>query len=760
MKKYLAVLILSLAFTGCANALEPVDPLVAEPVDTLVAEPVDPLVADPQETIFRSSLTDIVHEVQNQSDEYSDDLEFQDIDPNSMPFFKQMRLKLTNKYLEYTTKRDNSTRKPIHWKFWDKTEQQAVSDAENAQTQAETTNDIIDSINNEITKSLSDEELSLEGGINTEVTDKQLMLDADNITFDDETGDMIANGRPILVLPPQNTKVVANVMTYNEDSNIIKGEGDIVVTKDGKPIFSDYLEIDMNEETMQMNNMTAKTPNMNTKAESAIQKDGMLILTKGSMNSESESITRIASRMIGPRFHEMMVDEDSQALFFGNPEGNDLHIHFKDISIDAQKNHDVIKTKNITFYHKDRPFFRWPHLTIYTNKQRDYFEANYPEFGSRRKLGMFAGPGFVFGGPLGSVVKVIPFVNYKDDFGIGGMLKYINTHNRTELGYGSANEIFFLRGKQKFDDNLYLHYGANSYTDEWFMGARMAKYMAEIYYDKSYVNKNFLAKGLDLTFRHRAGFGLMEDDDRNYYGEKFSNATNMSTTRTRYMAEINQKLFKYLNEEKRTRFEAGILMQGSAALYGTGDTQFVARIGPNLKMQYKNWMQDISYFLTGYDDQSPMPRYDAYRYGRQSVRITEAFRLTKYLSVGWSGYISLSDDTPNGKMFQENAFLFSMGPDDFKIILGYDFVRQRTYFGFNVAFNPKGTEITYDKMVIKNPERLGKNSDENEHQVAYAAPRQNIEQPERKMFNKSSAPQVLQYAQVIEIEDPDKERID
>ena len=177
-------------------------------------------------------------------------------------------------------------------------------------------------------------------------------------------------------------------------------------------------------------------------------------------------------------------------------------------------------------------------------------------------------------------------------------------------------------------------------------------------------------------------------------------------------------------------------------------------------MQYKNWMQDISYFLTGYDDASPMPRYDSYRYGRQSVRITEAFRLTKYLSVGWSGYISLSDDTPNGKMFQENAFLFSMGPDDFKIILGYDFVRQRTYFGFNVAFNPKGTEITYDKMVIKNPERLGKNSDENEHQVAYAAPRQNIEQPERKMFNKSSAPQVLQYAQVIEIEDPDKERID
>ncbi len=41
-----------------------------------------------------------------------------------------------------------------------------------------------------------------------------------------------------------------------------------------------------------------------------------------------------------------------------------------------------------------------------------------------KKLGLFAGPGFVFGGPGGSVIKAIPFLNYQDDkFGFGGMLK-------------------------------------------------------------------------------------------------------------------------------------------------------------------------------------------------------------------------------------------------------------------------------------------------------------------------------------------------
>ena len=37
---------------------------------------------------------------------------------------------------------------------------------------------------------------------------------------------------------------------------------------------------------------------------------------------------------------------------------------------------------------------------------------------------------------------------------------------------------------------------------------------------------------------------------------------------------------------------------------------------------------------------------------------------------------NVSNDSPNGKTLQENAFYFSVGPDDLKFNLGYDFVRQ------------------------------------------------------------------------------------
>ncbi len=750
MKKYLIAIILILTFSSAAFSQD------VETYDDFSAQSAD------QDVLFKSFMPDIMNtpEIEEEKSDifyFDDDRQYSDIDPDNMPFFKQMRLKMTNKLLE--TQYKEPKKASGKWKFWNKKVEE--EETPNLPSESELSN----VLQEETSPDISDGALSLSGGINQSVTEKEMILDCDNVNFDEATGDMIAKGRPVLVVPPQNMKVVADEMTYNEYSNILKGTGNVIVYKDGMPTFGEYLEIDMNEETMFMDGVLSKSPNTYATAEKAVQKDGLLILTKGTFSSDKSEINRLVTRVAGPRFSSMMVDPESQALFFGNPEGNHLRFDMDAIYVDARKNHDVFKAKNIKIYHKDKYVMRIPSMTVYTNKKRTYFEANYPELGSVRKVGMFLGPGFTFSGPGSSIIKVIPFLNYKKDFGIGGMVKYLNNYNRTYFGYGSANDIFFLKGKQILDDNLTLSYGANTYNDEWFLGGRMAKYMAEINYDRAYYKNNFLAENMPLKFRHRVGFGLMQNDDRNYYGEKL-NTSNMSTTRTRYMAEINQTLYSFIDEEKRIKLNASFVMQGSAALYGTGDTQFVARIGPAVNLQYKNWMQTIGYYLTGYDDHTPMPAFDKYRYGRQSVYITEAFRLTKYLSVGWAGYINLSDDSPNGKMFQENAFLVSVGPDDFRIIFGYDFTRERTYFGINVAFDTKGTKVNYNKMEIKNPERLGKkykseDEEENERQVAFVKNTQRPEIPSMKRGKSGNTkPVILQYAQVINIEDPLKERID
>lgn len=756
MKRYLLAAVLILAFSNSSYA----EDLADSPVSNV------------QDVIFRSSLSNMIPDVDGTPDSYSYSFDYngsgmgistKDLDGDRMPFVKQMRLKISNKLtqekVQSTEDKKSSENK---FKFWTKKKsQEKQSDSTILQSES----DLVNSIQSETSSEISENTLSLEGGVNEEVTERQLILDAENVNYDEDTGDMVATGRPVLILPPQNIKIVADKMTYNDDSNILKGIGNVIVFKDGMPTKGSYLEVDMNEETMVMDNVESISDTTIMDAKKAIQKDGLIILHDGNFHSEESQVYRLMSRMVGPRFQNMIVPRESQALFFGDPTGNNVRLDIDEIYVDARKNHDVFKAKGIKVYKDGKYFFKWPSLTAYTNKEHDYFEANYPEFGTRRKVGLFVGPGFVFGGPGGSVIKAIPFLNYQHKFGFGGAVKYFNTFNKTELGYASAADIFFLKGIQRLDDHLYLQYAANSFMDEWFLGRQMPKYMAEVYYDRGYNNKDFLAKNMDLGFRHRFGVGLMQDNDRNFYGEKLD-SNNISTTRFRYMAELNQHIWHYKNEEKRIAADAGFVMQGSAAIYGTGDTQFIGRVGPRVHLQYKNWMQDIGYFISGYSDQTPLPRYDAYRYGHQSVYLSEAFRVCKYLSVGWAGNINLSDDAPNGKLFQENAFLFSIGPDDLKINLGYDFVRQTTYFGFNVAFDTKGTTVTYKKMEIKNPERLGKNQNKDDEgekrKIAFSQSKNDSEVPVTNKKSKAGAsekPKVLEYAEVIDIEDPDKETI-
>ena len=790
MKKYLIALLLIFAFQGSSLAFEDMrqDPMYSvldaegqnyfQPnlLNTLTDPEVNNAKAGEETTNYNAGFT-------NNGRKYSE------LKEGDLPLFKRCRLIITHKLRQlipsdppqYKTRLnsenleeeidddfdyldDEKEKKPLaqRLKFWNKKQKAEKQETESDTNISNENGSIAQSIKSEIDKpESSDDTLSLETGISEHVTEKEMILDAPNVNYDEETQDMIATGRPVLYFPPQKVKVIADKMVYNQDSNIMKAIGNVIVYKDGLPTKSEYAEIDMNEESMFMDNLESMTPMMIVDAQKAIQQNDTLTLLNGNFHSDESHVYRMSSRLIGPRFTNMQINEDPEelGLFFGDPRGNEIRLDIDKIYVDAGKNHDKFTAKNIKVFRKNKHWFTWPSLTVYTDKDRRYFEANYPEFGTKRKVGMFAGPGFTFGGPAGSVVKVIPFINYQHgDFGFGGALKYRNKFNHTELGYASASDIFFLRGIQRLDDNLFLHYSANNYTDEWFIGHRMAKYMAELYYDKDHFIPNFLGENRGLSFRHRAGFGLMEDNDRNYYGEKFA-SDGTKTTRLRYMAQISQTLYSKQIPEKDFYFGLNWLLQGSAALYGTGDTQFIARTGPSMHVQYKRWMQDLAYYQTGYDDNTPMPRYDAYRYGHSSIYVSEIFRICKYLSVGWSGMVNLSDDSPNGKLFQENRFALAIGPDDLKVRIGYDFVRRTTYFGFDVAFDTKGTHINYNRMEIKNPERLGK-KEKPERKLSFTpAPAQPVEEEKVSLFRRTAPKprKELEYAQIIDIDDPDKE---
>lgn len=595
--------------------------------------------------------------------------------------------------------------------------------------------------------------LELEGGVKKQVTSNDVMLDADNVDYDDKTMDITATGSPVLVFPPQNVTIKADKMVYNKASNILKAYGNVEVIRDGRSAFGDYMQINMNEEDAFMDNTRSKVSMMTVNAEKSEMKDDTLTLHNGKFTSDESYFLNFHTRMIGGNnFNSMLIDDDDRSTLSGETGQTAIHVKAKDIYVNAKRDHDVITLKKANINYGDVNIFNWPSITIHTNKKHEFFDANYPEFGSRGRLGMFLGPGFVFDTPLqgGSTLKVIPILNNKSGIGFGGMLKYRSATNYTDLAYGSSADVFVLKGRQFLDDKLYFQYGANSYMDEWWFGSRMPKYTAELIYHDRGVIPSTIGKGLDLNFRHRFGIGYMQNNDVNRYGESIP-AADVGTLRTRYMAEVNQSLFRYRDVDNLFDFNLSLVMQGSAALYGTGDTQFVGRIGPNVHTQYKYWMQDIGFFASAYQDGTPMQMYDMYRYGHANVYIREALRVNKFLTLAWSGSLTMTGDAPNGEMFQENSFIIALGPDDFKVNLGYDWVRRQTYFSFILAMDTKGSSIEFDKMEIKNPDRLAKSNEEDVELKVFDT--------ENGYDGAKTPPKKMMYAEVINIEDPDKEQI-
>lgn len=590
----------------------------------------------------------------------------------------------------------------------------------------------------------SEENVELSGGVKEVVAQNDIVLDCDKMNYDDATEDLVAVGSPVLSFPPQRVTIKADKLVYNTASNIIKAYDNVEIIKDNNPpITGDYIQINMNDETAIVTNMKAHKMNMLVKAKDVSASEDTLVLENGSMQGEGDYILRFRSRMIGPRLEEMMIPEDEYTCAAGK-EGLKVKVKAKDIYVTAKKDHDVVTVKDADIFIKGNYITRIGSFTAHTNKNHEYFEANYPELGSKPRLGMFIGPGFVFDAPYGGgTFKLIPFLNYKNDFGVGAALKYRSGTNYTEAYYGTAENVFILKGRQFLDDRLYLQYGVNSYLEEWWMGSGMSKYQVQAIYRDSYTIPNTLGNR-SAQYRQRISAGYIQDTNYNRKNEHL-NTNEMGTTRLKYMAELAQSLYSYKNEEKLIRADLAWILQGSAALYGTGDTQFIGRTGPVLHTQYKRWMQDIGYFISAYDDNTPLPIFDTYRYGRSNVFARESLRLNKYLTFSWVTSANLSDDSPNGKVFQENGFYLAIGPDDLKLMLGYDFIREQTIFLFTSAINMKGTSVDYKKMVIKNPDKLARDDSEKVELV-------NFDQPKPQKIKRT-------YAEVINIEDPNREQL-
>ncbi len=526
------------------------------------------------------------------------------------------------------------------------------------------------------------------------VSDKnKFQINADKITYDDTEGNVYAKGNIEIISKAQGVILKADDAVLDKAKQTLRLYNNVRIIKDGIEMKGEYLLVDLNEQNILMDNPTIEAYSFIIKAQEGylIANDLQMIngTAKSSKKTEYPLVTNGFQKLSpgGALFlYDNMVDTSSI-----DPSRKQTYtINSKELVITSYKDHDSVLLKGSNVLYNNHKIIRNTDIEIISDKQNQVIETSAPEGGTMRNFGTYIGYGFMFRLPKGQTLKLMPALVYKSGIGVGVIGRHQSKNSVLEAGWASASSNLVLRGRYKFSDALSLRYARSAYMSEGFMGNRRPGYGAQLEYKKSY-----LIEDLDAVFSNGVFAGVFTDyalhDQEDAY----------STTRFRYMADLHKDFLKYENKEQDLYIKFGALAQGAATIYGSGETAGVARIGPVITTKVRRWESSINYLLAGIHGDSPFI-FDKYRYGKSSISLNEKFNFNNKFALGFRATVTPLKDNYENDLLTESRLYALIGPQDIKLALSYDFVRDVAHVDFMFMVGSDSAKINFEKMTTKN----------------------------------------------------------
>ncbi len=549
----------------------------------------------------------------------------------------------------------------------------------------------LEQIQNEDTNELQGAKVPQEEAIEDK---NKFQINADRISYDEADGNVYANGNVEIISKAQDIILKSDEAVLDKLSQTIKLYKNVKVLKSGLEMKGDYLLVDLNEQNILMDNPTTQAYSFEINAQESYLISNNIEMLNGTIKSNKEQdiilessgfqrLENIGYDYIRNRnmFRQTNVQSRSQTY----------KIDSKHIVLKSYKDHNSLLLKGSNIYYNKHKIIRNSDIEIISDKDYRTIETNAPEFGSLRNFGTYLGYGFVFKMPMGHSLKIMPALTYGDsNLGVGVFGRYRSDNSRLEAGYNSSTTNLVVRGRYKLTDKVSVRYGRNAYMPEGFLGARRSGYAVQMDYQNSFYNRD-----LDLNINHGAYAGLFSEYKKHDQEHAFA------TTRFRYMAEARKKFFGYENKEQDLSMSLGLIAQGAGTVYGTGETTAVARIGPYISTKLKFWESSLGYMITGEHGDSPFI-FDKYRYGKSSININERFSITNKFALGFRATVSPLKDNYEDKLLTESRLYAIFGPEDLKLILSYDFVRDIAHLDMMFILGTKSSRINFEKFSTEN----------------------------------------------------------
>lgn len=527
---------------------------------------------------------------------------------------------------------------------------------------------------------------------------------------------IVASGNAMAVAQDKISKLKADKIVYHKLTNEIVAEGNVKLIKADNVVYGSFIRVKLNEDNAFMKSPSTQIMKVRIAAEDGEVHGKDLELHNGVLKMPHEQKYILQMKAVKTGFEQqntkeyIKLSEDEE--YKKKAAQKALKVKTKEIIVDSDKSRDFITLKGTSIYKNNRKIATIANMKLTADKTQSDIETAFPEIGYLRQLGLYAGPGFLLNGPMGSTLKLAPMVVVDNQAGVGGMARLRAGKNITEMYYGTEKDKFILDGTQKFaDERFRLNYATNAYIEDGFMGRKMPNKFAEIEFRDSTTLED-----LGLVYDYRYSAALASD-----YETGGSADWRMNTARARRNLPSHKEDWSTLKLkaqgefykakplfEKEDLFELNARVQYDFSQYGTGQNLAVVRVGPTfLYTPVSRLRLRGGYYMSGVHGESPFS-WDQYYYGKQSANIGYEIKITKKLSLGASHTLNLLKDNYDERMLAENRVYARYGPEDMKFVLAYDTVRRRTLMGFDMIVGADNSDIHFDKLYVKDYKNLNK----------------------------------------------------
>jgi hypothetical protein len=529
---------------------------------------------------------------------------------------------------------------------------------------------------------------------------------ADDTEFDSANNTFLGTGNAVAIIGGQNSKLEADTILYNQDTNIMDARGNVRVLRDGNLTSGSAFKFNITSDQYLITSPNTDLAGSEIIARTGIGKGSSIDYRNGTVVMQKPFVYSTNTMYSPLSYREGMAEFKQHPEAFVPPNPS-YTFKARKIVYEKYKEED-----NLTIFGGKLMFGNFgiplPKMVTTTGNQNNVtFPISALVSNNLQSGGINVGPAFntaigrtgvlmwapmvQFGGKIPSVTGVTP---RGSDIGLAGQTSFNNYFMTAHVGYGTVSNLMVSDFKLRIRKGFRFQSGINRYIDDGMMGARRARAIAEFVDNHPISNIPLLAA---VNFRTSAGWAQDNPqlvNQTSAYAHLFGNVTSTDIkSAMRFQEQVTastQPIFRFGD----SNFGIKSFISGGAAArgYSTGDKNALGQIGPVIDLYLNRVRLQAGYTQSAYSGTSPFV-FDEFIQGTRSTFLSGDFRINKWITLGGSLGYNLVD-----KLYYAKTVTAAIGPPDFKLLLSGNMIQASYRVGFNLLY---GQPVPFDKLVLK-----------------------------------------------------------